>query len=169
VEADAQVKEIDAKLKALALKEKMGQTCATSIIERELGERWQAVKLDLSAFMRDFAPELLSFVGGDLGVARQIINLCGGDEEKAEAVSGFMFSRKPFLLDAYKKRLVETLNAFALGNWFTDEMREAWEKLEAARREEEHDIMLNLVKLVGGDQEKVYWALKTYDIRVREA
>lgn len=169
VEADAMVKEYDAKLKALALKEKMGQTCATATIERELGERWQAMKLDMSAFMRDHAPELLTFVGGDLDVARTMIELVDGDPEKAEALSGFIFSRKPLLLDAFKRRLIEALNAFAMGTWFTDDMREAWERLEASREEEAHEVAAGLVKHVGGDMERIGSALAAYDIRIREA
>jgi hypothetical protein len=167
--ADAKVKEIDAQLKTLALKEKMGQMCETAVIERELGQRMQAVKLNFSSFMRDTAPELLSFVGGDLDVARHIIKLCGGDEDRAEAVSGYIFSRKPYLLDAFKRRLVDALNAFAQGTWFTDEMREAWERLEAARHEEEHVVMADLVRRVGGDLEKVVLVMEAFDVRNRVA
>nr|WP_287412712.1 hypothetical protein [Pseudodesulfovibrio sp.] len=169
VEADALVKEYDAKLKRLKLKQEMGQMSPTAIIERELGERTQGFKLDLTAFMRDFAPELLTFVGGDVQVAKEMIDIVDGDEEKAEQLSGFVFSRKPLLLDAYKRRLTDALNAFAMGTWFTDEMREAWERLEASRREEAAGRVAELIKLVGGDEGKLGAVLMKYEIRVREA
>lgn len=167
VEADAMVKEYDAKLKALKLKREMGQTVPTALVERELGERAQAFKLFLTSFIRDFAPELLSHVGGDIEVAKEIIEIADGDFEKAEQVSGFIFSRRPLLLSAYKRRLVEALNVFALGEWFTEDMREAWDKLESARSESEVDTLVELIQMVSGDPDKVGLAHARFQVQAR--
>ena len=129
MEADTDAKRATARLKELELKERLGQTVSTAAAEREAGEKAQALKLYLSPLMRDLAPELLSYVGGDIKVAREIIEIVGGDEEMAERLSGFIYSRRPLLLDSFQRRLKEALSIYARGEWFSDEMREAWEKL----------------------------------------
>lgn len=169
VEMDARVKEADAKLKEVRLKEIMGQMCPTANIERELGERFQGVKLYFSSFMRDNAPEFLSALGGDLQVAKEMIALVGGDDDKSEALSGFVFSRKPLLVDVWKRSLTDALNNFAMGTWFTDEMRDAWVAYEASRRESEAAVAAELLAIVGGDENKLGTVLSRFDIRIREA
>ena len=103
--ADAEVKEVEAKLKTLKLQRELGQTVSTEIIERELGQRAQALKLFLSAWMRDAAPELLSHLGGDLREAERIIEIVDGDPERIEQLSAYIFSRRPLLLDSFRRRL----------------------------------------------------------------
>lgn len=164
MEADAAAKRATAQLKELELKERLGQTVSTAVAEREAGEKAQAIKLHLSSFMRDFAPELLSHVGGDIKVSQEIIEIVGGDEEMAERLSGFIYSRRPLLLDTFQRRLKEALNVYARGEWFTDEMREAWEKLEKYRKEIEVGKMMELVSLVDGDPAKLAVALEQFEI-----
>ncbi len=167
VEADAHVKEITAKLQELKLKRELGQTVPTAAVERELGERAQGLKLNLSSFMRDASPEILSHVGGDIQAALEIIEIVEGNPEQAERLSGFIFSRRPLLLDTYRRRLVSALNTYARGEWFTEEMQEAWEKLIAAQNEEEAEVALGAVKLLGGDPSKLDAVLEQYEIKAR--
>ena len=168
VDADTKVKVVTAKLKELELRQKLGQTVSTAVVERELGERSQAFKLHMSSFMRDFAPELLSHVGGDLHAAKEMIELVDGDLEKVEQLSGFIFSRRPLLLDGYKKWLIDALNLFAKGEWFTDEMREAWDKLVASQKEAEATVVVSLFELAGIDPAMLEMVMGRYEIRIRE-
>lgn len=168
VAADARVKSATAKLKELELKRELGQTVPTATVERENGERAQAIKLHLSSFMRDFAPELLSHVGGDIKVAQEIIEIVGGDPDKAEQLSGFIYSRRPLLLDAFRRRLIEALNVYARGEWFTDEMREAWEKMQESRKDDEAEVAVKVLDLVGGDPVKLGVLIEGYEINVRD-
>ena len=165
--ADAEVKEVDAQLKRLKLQEKLGEIVPLSQVERELGERQQAWKLYMTSFMRDHKSELISAFGGDLDVAQEIIALVDGDAEKAEALSGWMFSRSPVLLDAFRKRIVDGLNAFAMGEWFTDEVRDAWEKWDAARKAKDVETMEMLVELVDGDPDQARLALDRFDVKMK--
>ena len=167
-EADAKVKEIEAKLKELKFQREMGKTIPTAQVERELGERAQAIKLYLTSWMRDMAPELLSNVGGDLEVAREMIRIVGGDEDRAEQLSGFIFGRRPLLLEAYKRRIVEGLNVYARGEWFTDEMREAWELFVEAERDEAAEAALRLIEMAGGDVDRLADVMERFEIRIRE-
>lgn len=166
--ADAEVKEVDAQLKRLKLQEKLGEIVPLSQVERELGERQQAWKLYMTSFMRDHKSELISAFGGDLDVAQEIIALVDGDTEKAEALSGWMFSRSPVLLDAFRKRIVDGLNAFAMGEWFTDEVRDAWEKWDAARKAKDAETMEMLIELVDGDPDQARLALDRFDVKMKE-
>lgn len=166
--ADAEMKRAAAQLKALELKRALGQTVSTAVVERDNGERAQALKLHLSSFMRDFAPELLSHVGGDVSVAHEIIEIVDGDPEKVEKLSGFIYSRRPLLLDSFKRRLQDALNVYARGEWFNDEMRAAWEKLEAYRRESEAMVAAELVSMVGGNAELLPQALDRFEVVERE-
>ncbi|MBI9079177.1 MAG: hypothetical protein JEY79_05495 [Pseudodesulfovibrio sp.] len=168
VDADTKVKVVTAKLKELELKRQLGQTMPTAAVERELGERSQAFKLHMSSFMRDFAPELLSHIGGDLQAAKEMIELVNGDPEKAEQLSGFVFSRRPLLLDGYKKWLVDALNVFAKGEWFTDEMRDAWDKLVVAQKEEEATVIASLFQVAGVDPSLFGVVMERFEIRIRE-
>ncbi|XPV75509.1 MAG: hypothetical protein ACNI27_12815 [Desulfovibrio sp.] len=169
MEADTEVKQVMAQLKALELKRELGKTVSTAVAEREAGEKAQALKLHLTSFMRDFAPELLSHVGGDFLVAKEIIELVGGDEEQAEALSGFVYSRRPLLLEAFRRQLLNALNVYAKGEWFTDEMRQAWDKLVTHRKEAEIQKALDLVTLVGGDVTKLALVLERFEVCEREA
>jgi hypothetical protein len=165
--ADAEVKEVDAQLKRLKLQEKLGEIVPLSQVERELGERQQAWKLYMTSFMRDHKSELISAFGGDLDVAQEIIALVDGDTEKAEALSGWMFARSPVLLDAFRKRIVDGLNAFAMGEWFTDEVRDAWEKWDAARKAKDVETMEMLIELVDGDPDQARLALDRFEVKMK--
>ncbi|TVM15045.1 hypothetical protein DPQ33_16285 [Oceanidesulfovibrio indonesiensis] len=162
--ADAEVKEVDAQLKRIKLQEKLGEIIPLHQVERELGERQQAWKLYMTSFMRDHKSEIISAFGGDLDVAKEIIALVGGDEEKAEALSGWMFARSPVLLDLFRKRIVDGLNTFAMGEWFTDDLQEAWEKWDAARKEKEAETMALLIELVDGDSEQASAAMSRFEV-----
>ena len=166
--ADAEVKEVDAALRRLKLKEKLGEVVPLHIVGREHAERQQAWKLYMSSFMREVKSELISEFGGDLNVAKEIIALVGGDEEKAEALSGWMFSRSPILVELYRKRISEGLNAFATGEWFTEEMREAWEAYEKSRKEREAELVVGLIRFVDGDVSSLSEVIARYDISIRE-
>lgn len=166
--ADAEVKEVDAQLRRLKLQEKLKAIVPLHIIERELGERQQGLKLYLTSFMRDVKSELISQFGGDLEVAKEIIELVGGDEEQAEALCGWMFSRSPILADLYRKRIAEGLNVFARGEWFTDEIRVAWDEMQTHRKDQEAKEVAELIRLVDGDVDLLAEVLTRYDIRLRE-
>ncbi|QJT10248.1 hypothetical protein [Oceanidesulfovibrio marinus] len=162
--ADAEVKEVDAQLKRIKLQEKLGEIIPLHQVERELGERQQAWKLYMTSFMRDHKSEIISAVGGDLDVAKEIIALVGGDEDKAEALSGWMFARSPVLLDLFRKRIIDGLNTFAMGEWFTDDLQEAWEKWDAARKEKAADTMAQLLELVDGDPDQASVAMSRFEV-----
>ncbi|WP_419783428.1 hypothetical protein [Maridesulfovibrio sp.] len=166
--ADAEVKEVDAALRRLKLKEKLGEVVPLHIVGREHAERQHAWKLYMGSFMREVKSELISEFGGDLNVAKEIIALVGGDEEKAEALSGWMFSRSPILVELYRKRISEGLNTFATGEWFTEEMREAWEAYEKSRKERETELVLGLIQLVDGEVALLAEVIARYDISSRE-
>jgi hypothetical protein len=165
VEADARNKEIEAQLKELRYERELGKTVSTASVERELGERAQGIKLHLTSFMRDFAPELLSTMGGDLETAREMIRIVGGDEERVEQLSAFVFGRRPLIIEAWKRRITEAINTYARGEWFTDEMRDAWERYEAAVRDEAAEAALRLIALVSGDPDRLTAAMDRFEIR----
>jgi len=166
--ADAQLKEVEAKRKQLLLEKELGLYTLTSSIERELGERAQAFRLFLTSFARDNKSEIISLFGGDVDVAREIINLVEGDQDRAEALSGWAFSRSAMLLELYKRRIREALNTFAAGEWFTDEMREAWDAYEKGRLAEREAVLSALVTEAGGDVSCLNELLERYDVRMLE-
>lgn len=165
--ADAEVKEVDAQLKRIKLQEKLGEIIPLHQVEQELGERQQAWKLFMMSFMRDHKSEIISAFGGDLEVANEIIALVEGDKDKAEALSGWMFARSPVLLDLFRKRIIDGLNAFAMGDWFTDDIRDAWNKWEAAQREREAEVLAALIELVDGNPARSGVAMARFEIRNR--
>ncbi|WP_018124948.1 hypothetical protein [Desulfovibrio oxyclinae] len=165
--ADADLKEIKAAKERLAFERDRGLVLPTSTVERELGERTQAFKLYLTAFMRDIKAELISQVGGDVATAREIIDLVGGDESKVEELSGWMFQRSPILLDLWRRRLAEALNSFARGEWYTEEMHEAWELFEQTTSSRAEEVALDLIALAGGDVSTLGAVLEQFDIRER--
>jgi hypothetical protein len=165
--ADADLKEIKAAKERLSFERERGLVVPTVTVERELGERAQAFKLFLSAFMRDHKAEFISAVGGSDDVAREVIALVKGDASCAESLSGWMFQRSPILLDLWRRRLAEALNSFARGEWYTEEMREAYERYEETERSSREDVALDLLALVGGEVTMLGELLSRYDIRER--
>ncbi|MEF2145138.1 MAG: hypothetical protein V3573_06805 [Desulfovibrionaceae bacterium] len=166
--ADAQLKEVEAKRKQLLLGKELGLYTLTSSIERELGERAQAFRLFLTSFARDNKSEIISLFGGDIDVSREIIELVAGNPDQAEALSGWAFSRSAMLLELYKRRIREALNTFAAGEWFTDEMREAWDSYEKGRLAEREAVLSALVTEAGGDVSCLDKLLERYDVRMLE-
>jgi hypothetical protein len=54
-----------------------------------------------------------------------------------------------------------------MGEWFTDEVRDAWEKWDAARKAKDVETMEMLVELVDGDPDQARLALDRFDVKMK--
>lgn len=146
-------------------KEKLGALVDILIVDREQQELCQAVRMHLSPMIRTTAEQVLSLLGGDPDVARQMIGLSGGDPAKADDLAAWVMARKPELVSFFKPYLRRALDSFATGEWYTQEMREAWATYQRQREDAEKDDIRALIRMVGGDDARAGDVLEQYYVR----
>lgn len=155
----------DLQAKQLANKEKLGALADILIVDREQQDLCQAVRMHLSPMIRTTAEQVLSLLGGDPDVARQMIDLSGGDPAKADDLAAWVMARKPELVSFFKPYLRRALDSFATGEWYTQEMREAWATYQRQREDAELDDIKALIRLAGGDDARAGDVLEQYYVR----
>ncbi len=143
----------------------------TVTVERELADRWLSIKLFLSSWLVAEADTILAMLGGDPEQALRVLELVHGDKVHADALSQHMFSRKAELVDLFRKGLTEALSKFGSGQWFTEEMREAWEEFELNREDASREAAEDVLELLGADidPEAVEAILAQYWVLPKEA
>lgn len=141
----------DAEDKERKNREAMGQLVDILLVDHEQREWAQAMRMHLSPMVRATADNVLDIVGGERKSALEIIELVGGDVDKADDLLAFVQARKPELVAMYKPFLAAALDAFAKQTWFTPEVAEAWKEYVTRREESELDDMRELIRSAGGD------------------
>lgn len=121
----------------------------TVSVERELADRWMSMKLFLSSWLVAEADTILAMLGGDPEQALKMIKLVQGNKVHADALSQYMFSRKAELIDLFRKGMEEALSKFGSGQWFTEEMREAWEEFEVNREDASREAAEDVLESFG--------------------
>lgn len=166
VNADADLKSIEAKRKKLLYGREVGKYISILTFERELAERWQAVSLLLSNFSYEVGPEVAEIFGGE-EQARELVELCDGDPDRAEEITRFMSQRVPDFTALFRQRVRESLGCLASGEWYTEDARAAWEKWQKNRVEGSRNDTAALISLVGGDLGKINELLELFEISER--
>lgn len=143
----------------------------TVTVERELADRWMSMKLFLSSWLVAEADTILAKLGGDPHEALRMIELVQGSDVHADALSQHMFSRKAELVDMFRKGMEEALSKFGSGQWFTEEMREAWEEFEISREDVSREAAEDVLDTLGAvaDVDAIDDLLSQYWILPKEA
>lgn len=143
----------------------MGALVDILIVDREQQELCQAVRMHLSPMIRSTAERVLSILGADPDVAGEIVDLVGGDRANVDALVAWTMARKPELVAFFKPFLKSALDQFARGDWYTQEMREAWATYQRHREDAELDDIRSLINFAGGDPERAGDVLAMYYVR----
>lgn len=135
--ADAELKRVAAERARFAFDRERGRFVETRALEAELGARAKAFRLGLEKFALDNAGDMLALVGGDADSARELcaelgIETVEGGEAKLQSAIAWVQSRTDAVRRFWLGRVEELLDAYATGRFWTEDMRQAWDKLEAA-------------------------------------
>jgi len=98
----------------------------------ELGTRARAFKLGLQKLAHDHSEDFAAMFGADPEVAAELCALLGLDEHQAQTIVDFALERSGLVTRFWLDRIDSLLDTYATGAWWTDEMREAWERLQEA-------------------------------------
>lgn len=145
-----------------------GRYIETPVVERELAERWTAVKLLLRSWIQESGPDVAALFGGDAERAQELVALVEGNADKADELSRRQFAVLPELVASFERRLAEVLNNLSSGNWFTEEMASAWAQYQQSVEDEELETARELIALVGGNQDAASKLLGRFWIAPRE-
>lgn len=129
--ADARLKAVQAERAELKLQAERGLVTPTADVERELGARARAFRIGLESFGQDNAARISELFGADAAVARELCAVLGVEEDRAQVVMDFMLDRAESFGRWWMPRVEQFLDAYATGTWFTEQMRERWEAMEA--------------------------------------
>ena len=166
VNADAELKTIEAKRKKMLFDQEIGKLVPILIFSRELAERYKSTKLMLTNFSYEVGTEVAEIFGGDVQ-ALELVELVGGDPEKAGEISRHMVKVVPEFTAIFRERVREALDSLVTGEWYTEEMREAWGKWVQNREEGSRRDAQAAIRLVDGDLEKVGELLNYFDLMER--
>lgn len=132
--ADAELKEIGAMRARAKLAQEMGRFTETATIEEELAARAKAFRLGLEKFGHDSAERIAAIFGADGKVAAELVRRLGISEELAvqaiAIVVDHSLSRCSIFTQQWQAEIEKFLDPYATGEWWTDEMRKAWELYE---------------------------------------
>lgn len=165
VSADADLKEVEAKRKRFLFERERGKYVQTSIIGRELAERWQAVRLRMGSFCRELSGEICELFGGEPMAAGEVIKVVDGDPDRTDGLQRFCLSRREELSALFRDRTRDVLSAFADDTWLTEDMATAWEKYEQERKATEIASMRELIARVGGDETRAAEMVERYRVQ----
>lgn len=130
--AHAQKLEIQQKREALKLQQELGQLVETATVEGELAARAKAFRLGLEAFGHDASERVAAVFGGEDEGARELCEALGLGEDMVPVVVDFIHSRTPRFRRLWGGLVEDFLDPYATGAWWTDAMRDAWERREDA-------------------------------------
>lgn len=127
--------DLQAQKQEMELRKAQGLYTKTEVIEGELAARARAFRLGLERFGHERAQDVAAVFGATPKLARQLAERLGfaadDDRERAQAlIQDFLLSRSAQFGIFFAGAVEDLLDAYATGRWWTDEMREAWQKLE---------------------------------------
>ncbi len=132
--ADADLKEIAAMRARQAFAKEMGRYTETEVVEDELAARAKAFRLGLEKFGIDAAEKVASVFGGEGKAAAELAKRLGLEGEAQEAATAmivdFALSRCSNFTRLWLVEVEALLDPYASDNWWTEEMRAAWERYE---------------------------------------
>ncbi|WP_319760401.1 hypothetical protein [Maridesulfovibrio sp.] len=166
INADADLKSIEAKRKRMMFEQEIGKLIPVLVFYRELAERFKSTKLMLTNFSYEVGPEVAEIFGGD-EQARELVELVGGDPDKAGEITRHMVKQLPEFTQIFRERVREALDSLVTGEWYTEEMREAWETWQRNRIEGSRRDARAAIRLVDGNLEKVGELLEYFDLMER--
>lgn len=128
--AEAKLKQVQAERAQFLLDKERGKFIPTTVIEAELGQRAKAFKLGLEKFAPDNAVKVAEIFGGSESAARELCTRLNADpEEGIPLVIDFSHSRIEHFTRMWRKQVLQFLDSYATGTWWTEEMQQAWEKM----------------------------------------
>ena len=127
--------EIQARKQEMELQKAQGLYTKTEIIEDELAARARAFRLGLERFGHESGQDVAAVYGATPKLARKLAERLGfsteDDLQRAQVlIQDFLISRAPQYAIFFAEAVERLLDSYATGRWWTDEMREAWIKLE---------------------------------------
>ncbi|MEZ6854975.1 hypothetical protein [Halodesulfovibrio aestuarii] len=136
--AEAKLKLVQAERAQFLLDKERGKYIPTAVMEAELGQRAKAFKLGLEKFAPDNAVKIAEIFGGAEDTARELCNRLGADPEAGiPLVIDFTHSRIEHFTRMWRKQVLQFLDSYATGTWWTEEMQQAWEKMLEAEENED--------------------------------
>lgn len=128
---------LDIKAKEFEFEKERGRYTLTETVTAELGARARAFRLGLERFGHEQAEAVAGDFGGSAKGARELARRLGFEDEEADRaqmlIQDFALSRTPLFVARWMDRVELFLDAYATDQWWTSEMREAWEKFEEGR------------------------------------
>jgi hypothetical protein len=112
--ADADIKERQAKLidrKLAAMERKL---IPRELYEKDLAARLALFSNSIDVWAQSSASDLAGLLGADAGPVAEIIELVGGDPDKASALSAWFLAREPEIVELVIKAKQDWLRAYAL-------------------------------------------------------
>lgn len=130
---------IEIKTKEFEFEKERGRYTLTETVAAELGARARAFRLGLERFGHEQADAVASDFGGGAKAARELVKRLGLEGEAAEQaqvlVQDFALSRAPLFTVKWMEHIELFLDPYATDQWWTQEMRAAWEKFEEGQDE----------------------------------
>lgn len=127
--------DLQAQKQEMELRKAQGLYTKTEIIEDELAARARAFRLGLERFGHESGQDVAAVYGATPKLARKLAERLGfsteDDLQRAQVlIQDFLLSRAPQYAIFFAEAVERLLDSYATGRWWTDEMREAWTKLE---------------------------------------
>lgn len=126
--------EEDHRRKSFENDKEIGRYTLTSTIKGELGARARAFRLGLERFGTEQGEHVAALFGGSSRAAQELARRLGFEGEgaaKAQVlIQDFCLERSTRFATLFLKKTEHFLDPYATGHWWTDEMRDAWEKYE---------------------------------------
>jgi len=142
--ADAELKEIGAMRARFNFAREMGRYTETVTVEAELAARARAFRLGLEKFGSDAATQTASIFGADGKHAAELARRLGlpdtPDGDAVRIIVDFALSRAPVFTRRWQRHIEGFLDAYATDAWWTDEMRNAYEKFMEHSEVEVSDV-----------------------------
>ncbi|WP_019999175.1 hypothetical protein [Halodesulfovibrio aestuarii] len=136
--AEAKLKQVQAERAQFLLNKERGKFIPTTVMEAELGQRAKAFKLGLEKFAPDNAVKVAEIFGGAEDTARELCNRLGADPDAGiPLVIDFTHSRIEHFTRMWRRQVLQFLDSYATGTWWTEEMQQAWEKMLEAEENED--------------------------------
>ncbi|UIJ39216.1 hypothetical protein LWC08_06490 [Desulfobaculum bizertense] len=126
--AHARKLEVQQQREQMKLQKELGELVETSVIEEELAVRAKAFRLGLESFGLDASEQVAAVFGGEEESARRLLDALNLGEDMIPVVIDFALSCTGRFRQLWERQTESLLDPYATGTWWTDAMREAWEK-----------------------------------------
>lgn len=125
---------LEIKAREFEFEKELGRYTLTETVAAELGARARAFRLGLERFGHEQAEAVAGDFGGGAKAARELTKRLGLEGEAAEQaqvlIQDFALSRAPLFTARWMDHVELFLDPYASDQWWTPEMRAAWEKFE---------------------------------------